>query len=142
MVLSQTSAGGIIFRRSEPGLQLCLIRDDYGYWTFPKGKVEAGETLEQTALREVREEIGVADVRIVTALGTTKYGFTAGDAPVRKTVHWFLMETAADTECRPVPSEHVQDAGWFTPEQALSTVGYRNLRPVLRQALRMLRERE
>jgi 8-oxo-dGTP pyrophosphatase MutT (NUDIX family) len=139
MALSQVSAGGILFRRREDETELCLIRDDYGYWTFPKGKLEPGETPEQAALREVREEVEVAQTSIVAALGTNKYHFRIGENTVNKTVHWFLMEVAPGVECTPVRAERVQDAGWFPPETALSTVGYRNLRPVVRRALRILR---
>jgi 8-oxo-dGTP pyrophosphatase MutT (NUDIX family) len=139
MALSQVSAGGILFRRREDETELCLIRDDYGYWTFPKGKLEPGETPEQAALREVREEVEVAQTSIVAALGTNKYHFRIGENTVNKTVHWFLMEVPPGVECTPVRAERVQDAGWFPPETALSTVGYRNLRPVVRRALRILR---
>jgi 8-oxo-dGTP pyrophosphatase MutT (NUDIX family) len=139
MALSQVSAGGILFRRREDETELCLIRDDYGYWTFPKGKLEPGETPEQAALREVREEVEVAQTSIVAALGTNKYHFRIGENTVNKTVHWFLMEVAPGVECTPVRAERVQDAGWFPAETALSTVGYRNLRPVVRRALRILR---
>jgi len=138
MILSQTSAGGIVFRTHGREPEVCLILDDYGTWTFPKGKVEPGETLEQAALREVREEVGITDVRLAVQAGESEYRFPIGDDVCKKTVHWFLMEASPDTECTPVRSEHVQDAGWFPPRQALSTIGYRNLRPVLRRALDLL----
>lgn len=139
MLRSQTSAGGIIFRRRGVDIQLCLIRDDYGAWTFPKGRVETGETAEQAALREVREEVGLAQVRVAGEAGVSKYRFPRGDDLYRKTVHWFLMEAPADAEVTPSRAEHVQDAGWFAPREAQSMIGYRNLRPLLRRALRCLR---
>jgi len=139
MALSQVSAGGILFRRRDGEHELCLIRDDYGYWTFPKGKLEPGETPEQAALREVHEEVGVAQASIVASLGTNKYHFRIGGQTVNKTVHWFLMEVPPGVECTPVRAERVQDAGWFPRDTALSTVGYRNLRRVLRRALHILR---
>jgi 8-oxo-dGTP pyrophosphatase MutT (NUDIX family) len=138
MALSEKSAGGIIFRTRDRKIELCLIRDNYGVWTFPKGKVEAGETEQQAALREVGEEVGITRVHVVAPAGASRYRFPAGDGICHKTVHWFLMEVPADVECTPAAAEHVQDAAWFTPERALSTIGYRNLRPVLRRALQML----
>ena len=141
VVLSQTSAGGIIYRTRDGEPQLCLIRDDYGYWTFPKGKVEPGESDEQAAVREVEEEVGIADVRVVAEAGASKYRFAIGKDTCAKTVRWFLMEVPPEVECTPVVAEHVQDASWFTARQALAMIGYRNLRPVLRRALRILRNR-
>ena len=123
---------------ARPDLQLCLMLDHYGVWTFPKGKVEAGEGLEQAALREVREEVGLAQVRVIESLGASRYRFPLGDDIFKKTVHWFLMQAAPEAEVVPVRSERVQDAGWFDAQQALAMLGYRNLRPVLRRALRKL----
>lgn len=136
--LSQTSAGGIIFRRREERAEICLIRDAYGYWAFPKGKLEPGETPAQAAVREVHEEVGIDQARVAEEVGVSKYRFLVGPDVCRKIVHWFLMEVPPDVECTPVAAEHVQDCGWFGPKEALSLVGYRNLRPVLRRALRII----
>ncbi|UCH34244.1 MAG: NUDIX hydrolase [Armatimonadota bacterium] len=141
MALSQVSAGGIIVRKREGETQVCLILDDYGHWTFPKGKLEPGETNEQAALREVCEEVGIAKVVSVQAAGVSQHRFLIGSEACKKTVHWFLMEVAPDVECTPMPAERVHDAGWFTPQQALSTIGYRNMRSLLRRALKALGER-
>ena len=138
MIRPQTSAGGIIVRRGGPDIQVCLILDDYGVWALPKGKVEPGESLEETALREVCEEVGLSDVRVVRDVGSTKYRFPLGGDIFKKTVHWFLMEAPPDAEVRPIHSEHVRDAGWFTPQQALTMIGYRNLRSLVRKALQGL----
>jgi len=140
MALTQTSAGGIIFRKRDGEAELCLIRDDYGYWTFPKGKLEAGETPQQAAVREVGEEVGVTPLRVVAEVGTTRYRFHIGNQVCRKTVHWFLMQVPPDAQCTPVPAERVRDAGWFPTRRTLAMSGYRNLRPILRRALRLLRD--
>jgi diadenosine hexaphosphate hydrolase (ATP-forming) len=140
MALTQTSAGGIIFRHGKDETELCLIRDDYGYWTFPKGKLEPGETPQQAAVREVGEEIGLTPRRVVTEVGATSYRFRIGDQVCRKTVRWFLMEAPTDAQCTPVPAERVRDAGWFPSRKAVAMAGYRNLRPILRRALRLLRD--
>ena len=60
-------------------------------WTLPKGTPDPGETLEQTALREVAEETGLA-VRIVEPLSSIEYNFVQDGTRIRKTVHYFLME--------------------------------------------------
>jgi 8-oxo-dGTP pyrophosphatase MutT (NUDIX family) len=60
-------------------------------WTLPKGTPDPGETLEETALREVAEETGL-EVRIVDALASIAYTFVQGGTRIHKTVHYFLME--------------------------------------------------
>jgi len=90
-----TSAGGIVVRAERDGRSLVVgmrRRDrDTVTWTLPKGTPAPGETLEQTALREVAEETGL-DVRITGPLSSIEYAFTQAGTRVHKTVHYFLME--------------------------------------------------
>src|SRR6266536_3283358 len=68
------TAGGIIFRhRPEGGIDILLIQDYVGRWTIPKGHVELGESLEQTAHREIREETGLRDLQIRDKLDKTHF---------------------------------------------------------------------
>lgn len=59
-------------------------------WALPKGHVEPGETLAQTALREVQEETGIA-AEVVAPLGVTDYWFVWDGRRIHKTVHFFVM---------------------------------------------------
>ncbi len=88
------SAGGLVVRVSEGGPEIVLGRRNRQRegmrWTLPKGTPSAGESVEQTALREVEEETGLA-VRIVEPVGSIQYSFVQGGARIDKTVHHFLM---------------------------------------------------
>src|SRR6185437_5033683 len=87
------SAGGVVYRRGERGAEVLLCgRGAEGLWALPKGTPEYGETLAQTALREVREETGVG-ATIEGSLGSIDYSFSRPAQHVRfdKTVHHFLM---------------------------------------------------
>jgi 8-oxo-dGTP pyrophosphatase MutT (NUDIX family) len=90
-----TSAGGVVVsaQDSRPALVVGMRRRgrDSVTWTLPKGTPDAGETLEETALREVTEETGLA-VRIVEPLPSIEYNFVQDGTRIRKTVHYFLME--------------------------------------------------
>jgi 8-oxo-dGTP pyrophosphatase MutT (NUDIX family) len=90
-----TSAGGIVvsIQQDRPALVVGMRRRgrDGVTWTLPKGTPDPGESLEETALREVTEETGL-DVRIVEPLSAIEYGFVQDGSRIRKTVHYFLME--------------------------------------------------
>jgi 8-oxo-dGTP pyrophosphatase MutT (NUDIX family) len=90
-----TSAGGIVIRFLGDKAQFVAGRRrrerDGMTWTLPKGTPIPGETLEETALREVAEETGL-EVRVVAPLDSIKYTFVQRGTRVRKTVHYFLMQ--------------------------------------------------
>jgi 8-oxo-dGTP pyrophosphatase MutT (NUDIX family) len=92
-----TSAGGIVIRFQDGAPQLVVgkrLRERDGVtWTLPKGTPNAGETTEQTALREVAEETGL-EVRIVRRFDSIDYWFVQGGTRIHKTVHYFLMAPA------------------------------------------------
>jgi 8-oxo-dGTP pyrophosphatase MutT (NUDIX family) len=90
-----TSAGGVVVRFDDgiPSLVVGARRRDRDVltWTLPKGTPNVGETREETAVREVREETGL-DVRITDVLDSIEYWFIQRGTRIHKTVHYFLME--------------------------------------------------
>jgi 8-oxo-dGTP pyrophosphatase MutT (NUDIX family) len=107
-----TSAGGIVVNteHDRPSLVVGMRRRgrDAVTWTLPKGTPDPGETLEETALREVTEETGL-EVRIVEPLSSIEYAFVQNGTRIRKTVHYFLMEpTGGDLSRHDVEFERVR----------------------------------
>jgi 8-oxo-dGTP pyrophosphatase MutT (NUDIX family) len=90
-----TSAGGIVIRYERGQAQFVVgsrrRERDGRTWTLPKGTPNSGESREQTALREVEEETGLA-VRITGVLDSIEYWFVQSGTRIHKTVHYFLME--------------------------------------------------
>jgi 8-oxo-dGTP pyrophosphatase MutT (NUDIX family) len=90
-----TSAGGVVVSadRTTPSLVVGMRRRgrDSVTWTLPKGTPDPGESVEETALREVGEETGL-EVRILEPLPSIEYEFVQGGTRIHKTVHYFLME--------------------------------------------------
>jgi 8-oxo-dGTP diphosphatase len=107
------AAGGIVVRRDEDGLARVAVvwRSERGDWTFPKGKLDAGETYERAACREVEEETGLscATTRFV---GTTEYQHRKGRP---KVVAYFLMTPSAGTFA---PNAEVDELAWCTVPEA------------------------
>jgi len=95
--VEETSAGGLVVDRTEGTPRVALIgrldRRGRLLWSLPKGHVEAGETHEDAAVREVEEETGIKG-RVLAALGTIDYWFVAEDRRIHKTVHHYLLEAA------------------------------------------------
>jgi ADP-ribose pyrophosphatase YjhB (NUDIX family) len=93
--VEETSAGGLVVdRRDGDNPQAALIgridRRGRLLWSLPKGHVEAGETNEDAAVREVAEETGITG-RVLAPLGTIDFWFVAEGRRIHKTVHHFLM---------------------------------------------------
>jgi 8-oxo-dGTP pyrophosphatase MutT (NUDIX family) len=133
----QVSSGGVVYRREGREVRFLLILDPYGNWGLPKGHIERDETREQAALREVREETGLTDLRLVGALPSIDWFFRTDDRLIHKFCHFFLVESATG---EPVPetTEGIAACVWRSLGGALRTVSYANARDVLREAGRRL----
>lgn len=108
-----------------------------GRLELPKGKLEPGETAEQAAVREVREELGIAaDLAVEATLATNHYAFrTPEQRVVFKTVHYFLLTCpTGEPTFAPRREEGIVSVEWWPGPRAISQVAFKNLRPVLERA--------
>lgn len=133
----QFSAGGVVFNKDG---QVLLIKNSsmqgkmIDYWGFPKGHVEEGESSEETALREIKEETGIK-AKIISKLGDSKYSFTWGEEKIFKVVTIYLMEYLSGD-----PQDHdweVSEAKWFDPKEALKILNFFQDKTLLRKALEL-----
>ena len=130
----ETSAGGVVVRRDAEGrLLFLLIRDSYRNWGFPKGHLEAGETAEAAAVREVAEETGIAGLRVHQEIEAIDWHFRFRGRLIHKVCHFFLMETE-HAATSPQAAEGITACRWEPYERALELVAYENARSVLRRA--------
>jgi 8-oxo-dGTP pyrophosphatase MutT (NUDIX family) len=131
------SAGGVVFVRSGSGeIRILILQHEGGKWMLPKGTIEAGETPEAVAVREVREETGLSQVRIVKDLGEERYSFfwRTEDAFYDKTVHYFLLEFLGGEEPVPQREEGFVAVEWVTLEDAMTRIKYKETREIVRRA--------
>ena len=130
-MITEKSCGAVVHTRVGGELRYVLVQSRGGYWGFPKGHVEPGETEEQTALREIREEVGLR-VRLLRGFREeTRYPLP-GRADVTKQVVFFCAEYA-DQPLAPQESELAR-AALVPCEEALRRLSYEDLRRVLRGA--------
>jgi 8-oxo-dGTP pyrophosphatase MutT (NUDIX family) len=134
--MKERSAGGVVYRRNGDQLQIQLIQDRFGKITLPKGKMEPGETLEQTALREILEETGIKG-RIVEPLALIHYQFTLPQKEViLKEVQYYLVEAIGGELA--AQEDEIRGVEWLEPAEAWRKqreLGYENNNSVLKKAL-------
>jgi 8-oxo-dGTP pyrophosphatase MutT (NUDIX family) len=139
-MMKEISAGGVVFRKTKEGETLIqLIQDRYGRTSLPKGKMEPGETVEQTALREILEETGVQGT-IRAPLALIEYQYKHPDKGlIDKEVHYYLVEASEGKLVAQV--EEIRGVAWYTPEEAWEKQagnGYDNNDDIVRKAFEAL----
>jgi len=122
------AAGGVVVRGTGAATSVLLVhRPAYDDWTFPKGKVDPGESDEDCAVREVEEETGLHCV-LVRELQSTSYDDARGRP---KVVRYWVMEVTGGS----LRFEHeVDEARWLTPDEAAELLSYERDIDVLRSA--------
>jgi 8-oxo-dGTP pyrophosphatase MutT (NUDIX family) len=134
-----TSAGGVVVRY-EAGIPRFVAgrRNDVRTWSLPKGTPIAGESTEETAVREVTEETGL-HVRIVDSLDLIEYTFSQRGTRVHKTVYYYLMEpTGGDLAGHDHEFDEVR---WFELAEAGSVLSFESERALVERAADRLVER-
>lgn len=127
-----TSAGGVVHRFHDGKLQVALVhRRAPLLWALPKGTPDAGETTEETALRETREETGL-EVEIVRPLRSIRYFFVRGTTRFNKTVHFFLMRPIGGS--LDAHDAEFDEARWVDLTEALAILNHATERSVVEEA--------
>ena len=139
MSYKEISAGGVVYRPKSQGLEIQLIVDRYGKISLPKGKMELGETIEETALREIQEETGTIG-EIIAPLDVIKYTYNHPmHGKVDKEVHYFLVE--AKGGFTKAQEEEINAVEWHDPAAAWDRANgraYANNLQILRKAFALL----
>ena len=133
----ETSAGGVVYRMDGTTPLFLLIRDSYQNWGFPKGHLETGERAEDAAVREVREETGLADLTVRGAIETIDWHFRFRGKLVHKVCHFFLMQTS-QANTSPQMAEGITACNWVEYDTAALSISYANAKLVLRRAQEMI----
>lgn len=133
--VKEVSAGGVIYRRNGGEIEIALIHVR-NRWGLPKGHVEEGERIEETALREVREETGL-EGKVIRQLGDIRYSYrdkTKKGEPVRiyKRVYFFLLRyTKGDVQAQ---DHEVDETRWFPIEEAIKNLKFATERTMVQRA--------
>lgn len=131
------TAGGVVVRVIDGILQCLLILDRYGKWGLPKGHLEHGETLEQAALREVKEETGLSNLQVGQKLGVTHWSFSGEGGVLHKSATFYLIHSEKGD---PIPEfrEGITECAWVPVHQAQKKISYENLHAIVQEAQRVV----
>lgn len=131
-MIEATSCGGVVIYRGKILVLYKRYKNKYEGWVLPKGTVEMGETHEETAIREVKEESG-ADAVIRRYLGATHYNFSTSREMVNKEVLWYLMSSESYYN-KPQREEYFEDSGYYKYNEAFHLLRFPNEKQILEKA--------
>ncbi|MDO8522716.1 MAG: transcription antitermination factor NusB [bacterium] len=131
--------GAVVVRHERDGVLFAMVHDVFGRWTFSKGHLENGETIEDGTTRKIKEEFGIKNLKLLKKLSENEY--IASDpetGPTRRHVSYFLAETK-DKDLKVDRSGGLDDARWFDLEDVRSLKMYDDIKHLLDEAVEALK---
>ncbi len=141
-IKNERSAGAVIFRRDGYQIKYLILHYHFkgNYWDFTRGKIETGETEKEAARREIKEETQLSDIEFIDNFReTTNWFYRWKNEDIFKEAVYFLAES--NEENVELSDEHVEYK-WLNYSDALDTLTYDNTKNILRDAHRMLEEKD
>lgn len=130
-------AGAVVYAKDGDEIYLALVHDVFGHWTLSKGGVEKDESVEECAVRKMKEELGL-DVEIKEKLGENAYiAYDPEKGKIKKQVNYFLAE-APYGEITLGSSGGLDDAQWFKLAEILDLNFYDDILPLVTKAVKKL----
>ena len=138
----EISSGGVIFKRKDNSFEVALVSKKKGkIWCLPKGHIEEGESLKETAIREVKEETGLRG-EIVNKVDDIIYWYSNKDkkgelVKIFKRVYFFLLKyVEGETK---VHDHEVENVQWFDIKKARKILTYKTEQDVMKKAEKILK---
>ncbi len=137
----ETTSGGIIWRRNAKTneIELLLIQDAKHRWTIPKGHVEPGEDPKRTAEREISEETGLKDMKVMSWLGKVNFRYRRNHTLVLMTMHIYLVQGLGDSDDLK-GEEWLTDLKWMPANEAIDKIAYEDIGKLLLLGLKRVRD--
>ena len=138
----ETTSGGIVWRyanKDSKAVEILLIKDTKNRWTIPKGHVEPNEPTDKTAEREIREETGLQDMKVLNWLGKVNFRYKRESTLVLMTMHIYLVKALGDTN-KLNGEQWLKDLQWLPANQAIEHLAYDDINKLMLLGLKQIRE--
>lgn len=137
-IVREPTAGGVIYRLRNGEVEILLIQDAKDRWTIPKGHIEPGENAKQTAVREIGEEAGLAQVEVQGWLGKINFRYRRMNKLVLMTTQVYLVKALGDTN--DIQKEDwMNGIRWFKFMDAIDKIEYEDISKLMLLAMRRIR---
>jgi len=139
-VVREPTAGGIVFRHhpKTKTVEILLIQDAKNRWTIPKGHIEEGESARQTAEREIKEETGLKQMKVMGWLGKINFRYRRGSSLVLMTTEIYLVQAQGETD-KLKPEDWMNGIKWFSATEALDKIEYEDIGKIILLGLKKIR---
>jgi diadenosine hexaphosphate hydrolase (ATP-forming) len=139
-IVREPEAGGVVYRITKAGkLQIVLFQDVRDRWTIPKGHIEEGETAQESAIREIGEEVGLFDVEPVCWLGKVNFRYRRVNSLVIINMQTYLFKAGKDETLK--KEEWMHDVRWFDFDEAIDKIAYEDVAKLVLLARKRLRQK-
>jgi tRNA nucleotidyltransferase (CCA-adding enzyme) len=136
------SVGIILFYNFPRSRKYLLVKQHQGHWGFPKGHIEKGEKLIETAIRELKEETGIKKIEFIKRkiLLRDNYSFYNSNAKIIKTVDYFIAESLVEKV--KIDFDEIINFKWMTFSKSIERLTFKESKKILKQANKIISEYE
>ena len=137
---SNHSVGIILFHRFPRKVMYLLLKQHQGHWGFPKGHIEKGERLIDTAVRELREETGIGKINFIKKkiLFKDNYSFKNGKSKVNKIVDYYVAESLVDKV--KIDGKEIINYKWLSAEKSIERLTFSKSKKILKRKKKIINE--
>lgn len=140
IIKNNHSVGIILFHRFPRKIMYLILKQHQGHWGFPKGHIEKGERLIDTAVRELKEETGIKKIDFVKRkiLLRDKYSFKNGKSKVIKSVDYYIAESLVDKV--KIDGKEILNYKWMSVEKSYERLTFSKSKKILKRANKIINE--
>jgi 8-oxo-dGTP pyrophosphatase MutT (NUDIX family) len=136
------SAGGVVLWKHDNDIFICIVkRRNKGVWILPRGRIEKNEHMEETVIREIKEETGI-EATIIKKIGIISYSFYSSKDKVtyNKVVHFYLLRLDKQEDF--VPNQEIEEKLWVPLNKAKEFLSYEAEKNIIDKVIEFIDKNE